>query len=164
MVCQECGAGNREAAKFCNKCGRRLAVVRGGGAGLISSPPGTPRPGDLAAVPIIRKLPSAPPSSPLSSPPPPSSHSSPPSAPDDSVRGREVPKPSPPSPPQPLAARQSAKPPAEPPPASLPQPFFTSMMPAQKNKQHQRLGVVTLLVLLVTAAVFALAYYAFIKY
>jgi hypothetical protein len=142
MVCQECGAGNREAAKFCNKCGRRLAVVRSGGAGLISSPPGTPRPGDLAAVPVIRKPPSL-----SSSPPTPASTpSQPPLPPPRSDAGRE---------------RESNKP--VPPPADLPQPFFTSMVPALKNKQHQRLGVVTLFVLLLTLAVFALAYYAFIK-
>jgi hypothetical protein len=160
MVCQECGAGNREAAKFCNKCGRRLAVRRGSGAGLISSPPGTPRPGDLAAVPIIRKPPSLPSSPPMPAPPP----SQPPSPPSPSSGGRERESGKPAPPPQPLAARQPPKTPPMPLPADLPQPFFTSMVPALKNKQHQRLGVVTLLVLLVTLAVFALAYYAFIKY
>jgi hypothetical protein len=158
MVCQECGAGNREAAKFCNKCGRRLAVVRSGGAGLISSPPGTPRPGDLAAVPVIRKPPSL-----SSSPPTPASTPSQPPLPpprSDAGRERESNKP---VPPQSIAPRQPPKTPPVPLPADLPQPFFTSMVPALKNKQHQRLGVVTLFVLLVTLAVFALAYYALTK-
>lgn len=151
MTCLQCGAENRERAKFCHKCGVRLtapqAAAEPPGAAPTSvsgrsrsSPPPEPRPGEIIAVPIVRKPPTP----------------APPEPPRESVPVKAAPAPR-------IAVPPAKLSPVEQLPAASPPPFFTSFMPAQKNKQHQRLVLFATLMLLVTVAVFALAYYALTK-
>lgn len=141
MNCPQCGVSNRETAKFCNKCGAAMrapsAVRRNSGA--------EPRLGELTAVPIVRKR----------------SITGDPQL-SGAERAADL------RPPVPVPSRMTTHAANQPtkgrPHADLAQPFFTSFVPAQKNKQHQRLVLVTAIILILTAAVFALAYYAFIKY
>ncbi|HYE72428.1 MAG TPA: hypothetical protein VEF04_03820 [Blastocatellia bacterium] len=102
----------------------------------------TPQPGEIFAVPIIRKpgIPSAPQGKKIETK-------------KDSEKKTTAP---------PVSRPQMKMPPPQKYP-DAPQPFFTSIMPAQKNKQHNRLVLVTILMLLATIGVFVLAYYAMTK-